>query len=261
MRIALYLRVSTPNQRQAQTIEQQLDQLQHALEERLGTVAQAHIFRDDGSSGASLNRPGLDRLRDCVRNRELDVVLITAPDRLSRHSIHPMVLWEAFERGGCKVEFLERPMSQDPHDQLVLPIRSAVAEYERTLITERMRRGRLMKVRAGTLFPWTHPLYGYRVHPDRPRDPSAVTRDPTEAALVAELFAGVPGAGHEFASALPLLACAWHSFAHQQTLVGPGNHSRLAHDPHLSWRPLQPTRALSRATDPSLGDPSARSPT
>lgn len=47
MRIALYLRVSTSNQRQAQTIDQQLDQLQHALEERQWTVAQAHIFRDD----------------------------------------------------------------------------------------------------------------------------------------------------------------------------------------------------------------------
>jgi site-specific DNA recombinase len=189
MRIALYLRVSTTNQRQAQTIEQQLDQLQHALQERQWAVAQEHIFRDDGLSGASLNRPGLDRLRDCVRNRELDVVLITAPDRLSRHYIHQMVLLEEFERGGCRVEFLERPMSQDPHDQLVLQIRSAVAEYERTLITERMRRGRLMKLRAGTLLPWTHPLYGYRVHPDRPRDPSGVTLDPTEAALVAELFA------------------------------------------------------------------------
>jgi site-specific DNA recombinase len=118
MRIALYLRVSTTNQRQAQTIEQQLDQLQHALEERQWSVAQEHIFRDDGFSGASLNQPGLDRLRDCARNRELDVVLITAPDRLARHYIHQMVLLEEFERGGCRVEFLEWPMSQDPHDQL-----------------------------------------------------------------------------------------------------------------------------------------------
>ncbi|HEY7124442.1 MAG TPA: recombinase family protein [Ktedonobacterales bacterium] len=100
MRIALYLRVSTPNQRQTQTIEQQLDQLQRHLQERQWTVAQAHIFRDDGFSGASLNRPGLDHLRDCVRNRELDVVLITAPDRLARNYIHQMVLLEEFERGG-----------------------------------------------------------------------------------------------------------------------------------------------------------------
>src|SRR5205823_1593321 len=62
----------------------------------------------------------------------------------------------------------------------------AVAEYERTLIAERMRRGRLAKLRAGVLLPWTHAPYGYRVSPDRPRDPKGVT---TEAAVVAELFA------------------------------------------------------------------------
>jgi site-specific DNA recombinase len=56
-----------------------------------------------------------------------------------------MLLIEELEKGGCQVEFLERPMSQDPHDQLVLQIRGAVAEYERNLITDRRRRGRLQK--------------------------------------------------------------------------------------------------------------------
>ena len=45
-------------------------------------------------------------------------------------------------------------MSQDPNDQLLLQIRGAVAEYERSLIAERMRRGRLAKLRAGQLLPW-----------------------------------------------------------------------------------------------------------
>lgn len=52
---------------------------------------------------------------------------------------------EEFEKGGCQVEFADRPMSQDPHDQLLLQIRGVVTEYERNLITERMRRGRLQK--------------------------------------------------------------------------------------------------------------------
>ena len=47
-------------------------------------------------------------------------------------------------------------MSDDPHDHLLLQIRGAVAEYERTLIAERMRRGRLAKLRAGVLLPWTY---------------------------------------------------------------------------------------------------------
>ena len=80
-------------------------------------------------------------------------------------------------------------MSQDPHDQLLLQIRGAVAEYERTLIAERTRRGRLRRFRAGELLPWTRPPYGYRMAADRPRDPSGVTLDPAEAAVVAEMFA------------------------------------------------------------------------
>src|SRR5690606_14139558 len=95
-----------------------------------------HLFRDDGYSGATLARPGLDRLRDHVRNRAFDRVLLTAPDRLARNYVHQMVLLEEFARYGCEIEFLDRPMSNDPHDQLLLQIRGAVAEYERTLIAE-----------------------------------------------------------------------------------------------------------------------------
>jgi site-specific DNA recombinase len=147
-----------------------------------------HIFRDDGYSGASLRRPGLDRLRDQVRNAIFDRVLITEPSRLARKYVHQMLLMEEFERGGCQIEFLDQPMSHNPHDQLLVQIRGAVAEYERSLIAERMRRGRLQKYRAGLLLPWTVPPYGYRVDPSRPRDPAGVRVEPAEAAVVAEMF-------------------------------------------------------------------------
>src|SRR3712207_3483693 len=52
-----------------------------------------------------------------------------------------------------------------------------------------MRRGRLRKLRAGTLLPWTRPPYGYRLDPERPRDPAGVRLDEAEAAVVRDLFA------------------------------------------------------------------------
>ena len=192
MRIAIYSRVSTGHQVEHQTIEQQIERLTahvgtHAT--KGWTLDPAQVFRDDGYSGAALARPGLDRLRDAIKGREVDRVLVTAPDRLARNYVHQMVLLEEWARAGCAAEFLDRPMSDDPHDHLLLQIRGAVAEYERTLIAERMRRGRLAKLRAGTLLPWTRAPYGYRLSPDRPRDPRGVTLDPAEAAIVAELFA------------------------------------------------------------------------
>jgi site-specific DNA recombinase len=192
MRVAIYGRVSTGHQVEHQTIEQQIGRLaaQVAAHTAEGwTLDPAHVFRDDGYSGATLARPGLDRLRDAIKGREVDRVLVTAPDRLARNYVHQMVLLEEWARVGCAAEFLDRPMSDDPHDHLLLQIRGAVAEYERTLIAERMRRGRLSKLRAGVLLPWTYPPYGYRLNPDRPRDPRGVTLDAAEAAVVAELFA------------------------------------------------------------------------
>jgi site-specific DNA recombinase len=189
IKIAVYLRVSTLNQVQTQTIEQQLQRLQAHIEAQGWQLHDDHIFRDEGRSGATLNRPGLDKLRDAIRWGEVERLLITDPDRLARKYVHQMILLEEFARFGCQVEFLDRPMSEDPHDQLLLQIRGAVAEYERSLITDRMRRGRLAKYQAGTLLPWTRPPYGYRLDPDRPRDPSGVWVEESEAAIVREIFA------------------------------------------------------------------------
>lgn len=190
MEVALYTRVSTPRQQQQQTIEQQLRRLRDSVATHPDWhVADEHIYRDDGYSGAKLNRPGLDRLRDRAAMAAFECVLITAPDRLARNYVHQMLLVDELTQRGCRVEFVERPMSDDPHDQLLLQIRSAVAEYERTLIAERMRRGRQAKLRSGQLLPWTRAPYGYLLDPDRPRDVSRVQLDPVQAAVVAQMFA------------------------------------------------------------------------
>ena len=188
MRVAAYARVSTTRQAQALGIEQQLDRLRAAAAERGWELEDQHVYRDDGYSGARIGRPGLDRLRDHAALAELDLVLVTAPDRLARNYVHQVLLIDELAGRGCQVEFLDRPMSADPHDQLLLQIRGAVAEYERTLIAERMRRGRQAKLRAGTLLPWTTAPFGYRLDPDRPRLASAVRTEPGEATLVAQLF-------------------------------------------------------------------------
>jgi site-specific DNA recombinase len=190
MEVALYMRVSTSRQQQHQTIEQQLRRLRDYVATHPDWyVADEHIYRDDGYSGATLKRPGLDRLRDRAAMAAFECVLLTAPDRLARNYVHQMLLVDELTQRGCRVEFVERPMSDDPHDQLLLQIRSAVAEYERTLIAERMRRGRQAQLRSGQLLPWTRAPYGYLLDPDRPRDASRVRLDPVQAAVVEQMFA------------------------------------------------------------------------
>ena len=84
MRIALYARVSTSRQAQAQTIEQQLARLQAHVQARGETLAEQAVFCDAGYRGASLSRAGLDQLRDRAALAEFDRVVVTAPDRLAR---------------------------------------------------------------------------------------------------------------------------------------------------------------------------------
>jgi len=196
MEVALYIRVSTSRQQPHQTIEQQLSRLHaHVTLQPDWHVADEHIYRDDGYSGATLKRPGLDRLRDRAAMAAFACVLMTAPDRLARHSVHQMLLVDELTQRGCRVEFVERPMSDAPHDQRLLHIRSAVAEYERTLIAERMRRGRQATLRSGQLRPWTRAPYGSLRAPDRPRDASRVRLAPVQAAVVEHMFAWYPDTG------------------------------------------------------------------
>jgi site-specific DNA recombinase len=187
-KVALYARVSTERQAQQQTSEEQVRRLRAYAQERDWLVNEASVYRDDGYSGTQLNRPALDRLRDAVARGEVDTILVTSPDRLARRYAYQVWLLEAFEQAGCPVIFLDRPPSGDPQDALLLQIRGAVAEYERTLIADRMRRGRLAKLQSGQLLPWARAPYGYRLDPQRPRDPTGVRVDEREAIVVRQIF-------------------------------------------------------------------------
>jgi site-specific DNA recombinase len=196
MRVALSARVSTERQQPAHTIEPQLAPLrEYVAAQDAWAVQDEHVCVDDGSSGAKLNRPGLDAVRDPAARAACERALRTAPDRLARKYVHQMILLEELERHGGGVVFIDRPLSDDPHEQLVVQIRGAVAEYERTLIADRLRRGRQAKLRRGQLLPGSRPPYGYRLDPERPRDPAGVRVEPAEAAVVQEVFSADAAGG------------------------------------------------------------------
>jgi site-specific DNA recombinase len=159
VRAAVYARVSTERQ---QTIDSQLAALRAWAEASGHELNDRHVFRDEGYSGSRLDRLGLDAVRD----GEVEILGVLAPDRLARKYAYQALLLEEFRRAGCAVGFLNRAISDDPGDQLLLQIQGAVAEYERALLSERFRRGKLQKARAGQ-FVGVHAPYGYRHLPRR----------------------------------------------------------------------------------------------
>ena len=133
MSTAIYVRVSTERQTLAQTIEPQVERLTAHGHAQGETLRSEEIFRDDGYRGATLKRPGLDRLRDRVKEATIERASITSPDRLARTDVQPMGLLEACERAGGRIEWLAQPLGQDPQAPPVRQSRGAVAEDERTL--------------------------------------------------------------------------------------------------------------------------------
>ncbi len=94
-----------------------------------------------------------------------------------------MVLLEELRRNGVEVVFLQHPISDDPNDQLLLQIQGAIAEYERALLRERFRRGKLQKARAGYWIGGKAP-YGYRYIPKQEEVPGHLVVDEAEADFV-----------------------------------------------------------------------------
>jgi site-specific DNA recombinase len=162
-RAALYARVSTARQEQEQTIASQIAALETAASALGLQLSSERRYVDDGVSGSRLDRPGLDALRDAAADGLVDVVLIHCPDRLARNFLHQQIVLEELSKRGVDVHFVERPIGERPEDRLLVQMQGVIAEYERAKIVERMRRGRLHKVRTGQMLPFTSPPYGYAI--------------------------------------------------------------------------------------------------
>lgn len=187
MRAAIYARVSTPRQGREQTIESQLGALRDWAQANDHELHPEDIYTDDGYTGSRLDRPGLDALRDGAEDGAFEVIGVLSPDRLARKYAYQVLLLEEFKRHGLEVVFLHHPISDDPDEQLLLQIQGAVAEYERTMIAERFRRGKLQKAREGHYIGAKAP-YGYRYVPKRDGVPGHLVIDEGEAEMVRALF-------------------------------------------------------------------------
>lgn len=187
MRVGLYARVSTERQKERGTIGSQLEALRAAAAADGNEVLEEFI--DDGHSGARLDRPALDRLRDAAEAGVLDGVLCLRVDRLARAYPYQVLILEELERFGVTVRFLEGPSpSDDPQATLLIQMQGVIAEYEKAKVAERNRRGKVYRARAGEI-PFWKVSYGYRrvVDPDRGR--SRIEVFEPEAQVVREIFA------------------------------------------------------------------------
>jgi DNA invertase Pin-like site-specific DNA recombinase len=149
-RAAIYVRVSTDRQ----TIENQLRELRRIAERRRWEVV--HEYHDAGISGAKSReaRPGLDQMLKDAQRRRFDVVMAWAIDRLGRSLIDLLGTIQALE--ACGVDLYLDQQSIDtttPAGRLMFHITGAFAEFERSMIRQRVRAGLKRAVEAGKQLP------------------------------------------------------------------------------------------------------------
>jgi len=159
---AIYARVSSDKQKEQNTIASQTAALIAFAGERQFEVPREWVFEDDGYSGASLIRPGLERVRDLAAEGLIQAVLVYAPDRLSRRYAHQVLLIEELARAGVETLFVRAPRGSTPEDELLLQFQGMIAEYERAQILERSRRGKRHRARQGEVGVLSGAPFGYR---------------------------------------------------------------------------------------------------
>ena len=195
MRVALYARVSSESQQARGTIGSQLEVLRARIAgEGHELVAE---FCDDGFSGARLDRPGLDAMRDQAEAGVFEAVWCLSPDRLARAYVYQVLVLDELAQLGVRVVFADAPAidDDDPQLRLLTQVQGVIAEYERAKIGERNRRGRLYRARAGEVVSWKAP-YGYRRVARDGTGPARLEIFETEAAIVRRIYDDYLSGGH-----------------------------------------------------------------
>ena len=185
---AIYARVSGERQRDDNTIASQTEALIAYAEDHGYSVAPDMIIEDDGYTGAVLERPGLERVRDLAAEGRIDTVLVHAPDRLSRRYAYQVLIIEELARQGVETVFVNAPSMKTPEDHLLVQFQGMIAEYERAQILERSRRGKLHRARRGEIAVLGGAPYGYRYHKKAPDSDAFYEIVEPQASVVREVY-------------------------------------------------------------------------
>jgi DNA invertase Pin-like site-specific DNA recombinase len=135
-RVAIYTRVSTTEQHP----EIQEQELRDYVARRNWTLHQ--VYTDKGVSGAAEKRPGLDAMISDCRRRKVDVVVVWKFDRFCRSLKQLLNALELFrELSIAFVSCTEAIDTSLPHGEMLFQIIGAIAQWERSLIVERVKAG------------------------------------------------------------------------------------------------------------------------
>lgn len=173
-RAAIYMRVSTAQQEEEQTIGNQKMEIMERIEKDAEVaLITDYEYKDEGWSGAIIERPDLDRMRSDAREGKFDVLYVYDRGRLSRKFVHQEIILEELRECGIECMSLHDINGQTTEEVLMGSVMGIFHEYERVKITERMRIGKVRKVRENKKLLGYQPKYGYDYFPRIKTGPDA----------------------------------------------------------------------------------------
>jgi len=157
-----YTRVSTKGQKEEGTsLETQLEACLKFAHEHNYEVPTGLIFPEDWS-GATLDRPNLEEVRNQVRSRAVQALIVYSTDRLARNPIHLAIVAEECEKHKVRLSFVTEPLDASPEGQLIMYVKGYAAQIEREKIADRTIRGKRMRAKQGRIPAGSGiGLYGY----------------------------------------------------------------------------------------------------
>lgn len=171
---AIYMRVSTAHQEEEQTIENQKMEILERIEKDADVaLIPDYEYKDEGWSGAIIERPDLDRMRSDARESKFNVLYVYDRGRLSRKFVHQEIILEELRECGIECISLHDINGQTTEEVLMGSVMGIFHEYERVKITERMRIGKVRKVRENKKLLGYNPKYGYDYFPRIKTGPDA----------------------------------------------------------------------------------------
>jgi site-specific DNA recombinase len=164
-RAILYARVSGEEQaKKGYSLADQLDALKEWCSKNDYEILDE--VQDRGFSGAYLERPGLDRVREMVGAGRVDAVVVLYRDRIAR-GVYAQLLAEEFRDRGARLVALNSRGDNSPDGELGDNILDVIAAWERKKIAERMNRGKRRKAREGKIVAGPRQNYGFRFNEER----------------------------------------------------------------------------------------------
>ncbi len=156
---AIYARVSSEAQKKEKTIDSQILELKKQIREAGDVLVKE--YTDEGYSGAQLDRPAMDALRNDLKTDIFETIYVLNTDRIAREVTYQMIIVAEVLKYKKQIIINGKDYIHNPENKFALTVLGAVAELERAKITERVVRGKALGLSKGLLPGCGHNVYGY----------------------------------------------------------------------------------------------------